>query len=267
MNEVKENKGYVSAEFLKKAAQDVKHIKTRSYQLMVVKNNSQVLDVGCGPAIDTIALSNFIGDKGRIVGVDSDPEMIKKADLEVQQQKITKSVKHVLGNAQALPFENQEFDCVHAERLFQVLPHTAINAVFGEMNRVLKSKGRMVIVDTDWASASVNFSDNELERKLITFFATKMRPNGFAGRQLLELLKNCNYEEVTIQIFPNIITDFNKTPFSGWLTKEALEDKVASKKELDQWNKELKEKTEQGTFLSYVSMLVVAGTKKVTPKC
>jgi ubiquinone/menaquinone biosynthesis C-methylase UbiE len=258
----KKNIGYVSAEYLKKAAQDVKHIKTRSYRLMQIKLDSQVLDVGCGPAIDTIVLSDFIGDTGRIVGVDSDPEMIKKADLEVQQQKITKPVKHILGTAQALPFDNEEFDCVHAERLFQVLPQTASNTVFGEMNRVLKSKGRMVIVDTDWASASVNFSDNELERKLITFFTTKMRPNGFAGRQLLELLKDSNYGEVTIEVYPNIITDFNKTPFSGWLTKEALENKAATKKELNYWNKELKEKTEQGNFLSYVSMLIVAGTKK-----
>lgn len=262
MTEVKENKGYVSAEYLKKAAQDVKHIKTRSYQLMQIKSDSHVLDVGCGPAIDTIPLSNFIGEKGRIVGIDSDPEMIKKADLEIKQQNIPKPVKHLLGNAQKLPFADQEFDCVHAERLFQVLPQTASNAVFGEMNRVLKSKGRMVIVDTDWATASVNFSDNELERKLITFFATKMRPNGYAGRQLLELLKDSDYEEVTVEIFPNITRDFNKTPFSGWLTKEALENNVASKKELDQWNEELKEKTEQGTFLSYVSMLIVAGTKK-----
>ena len=39
------------------------------------------------------------------------------------------------------------------------------------------------------ATLSVNFSDNEFERKVINHFGLKMRPNGFAGRQLIDILK------------------------------------------------------------------------------
>ncbi len=262
MSEVKENKGFVTPEYLKKVAEDAKFIKKKSYELMELQSDSQVLDVGCGPAIDTIELSNYIGANGRIVGIDNDPLMIEKANFELKQHNITKQVQHLLCDVQSLPFDDNEFDRVHAERLFQVLPRS-VNAthVFSEINRVLKSKGRMVLVDADWGSASVNFSDNELERILLKFFATKMRPNGFAGRQLLELLKDHNYENVTIEVVPFITRDFKQTPFSDWLTKEALKNKIASERMLDQWNKELAKKTSEGTFLSYINMVLVAGRK------
>jgi ubiquinone/menaquinone biosynthesis C-methylase UbiE len=252
---------FVTANHLRKAAEDLKQIKERSYQLMQLKANSQVLDVGCGPAIDTIPLSEYIGDEGQIVGIDSDPNMVMKANLEVEKRQIAKRIKHMQSDAQRLPFSDSQFDGVHAERLFQVLPKSNAEPVFAEMTRVLKHNGRIVLVDADWGSASVNFSDYQLERKLLTFFALKMRPNGFAGRELLELLNDSNYKEITVEVFPFVARDFSKTPFGEWLSTEALENKVAAKKEIDLWNKELTEKTVKGTFLYHGDMIITAGTK------
>jgi ubiquinone/menaquinone biosynthesis C-methylase UbiE len=264
LSEVKENKGFVSAEYLKRIARDAKQIKARSYELLQLEADSQVLDVGCGPATDTVSLAEYIGDKGRIIGIDTDPNMIEKANLEVKQCNITKNIQHMEGNAQALPFADGEFDRVHAERLLQVLPKSVSAKVFAEMNRVLRSNGRIVLVDTDWGSASVNFNDNELERRLITFFATKMRPNGFAGRELLGLLKESHYKKVTVEVVPFLTWDFSETPFFEWVPTEALKNNVATKKELERWSQELTQKTAQGTFLSCVNMLIVAGNKTGT---
>ncbi len=41
--------GYVSAGYLRKAAELGQQIKQRSYELMAVKTGSRVLDLGCGP--------------------------------------------------------------------------------------------------------------------------------------------------------------------------------------------------------------------------
>jgi ubiquinone/menaquinone biosynthesis C-methylase UbiE len=263
MTDVKENKGFVSADYLKKVAQDAKQIKLRSYRLMQIQANSQVLDVGCGPATDTIALSEYIGEGGRIVGVDNDPEMIEKANLEVKQQGLTKRIQHIQANAQSLPFADGEFDRVHAERLFQVLPKSVNSkVVFAEMNRVLASNGKILLADADWGTASVNFSDNELERRLLAFFATRLRPNGFAGRQLFELLKNSGFDDLTIEVIPFLTRDFSETPFCEWLPNEALKNGIATQKEIGNWKAELTQKTEQGNYLSYVNMIIVCGTKK-----
>ncbi len=261
MAEVKENKHYVSADYLKKQAQASKNIKTRSYQLMQIATDSQVLDVGCGPATDTIALSDYIGKGGRIVGVDNDPQMIQKANQTIKEQNITKNIQHQVGDAKKLPFADGEFDRVHAERLFQVLPKADGQTVFSELNRVLKSGGRMVLVDTDWASASVCFSDASLERRLINFFGTKMRPNGFAGRDLLALLKSGGYVDVAVEVVPYVTREFSETFFGEWLRAEALKSQAATQQELDRWATELTQKSAEGTYFSCVNIIIAAATK------
>lgn len=256
-----ESKNFVNVEWLNNLAQETKHIKKRSYQLMQIQPNSQVLDVGCGPAIDTIPLSEFIDDKGRIVGVDYDPAMIAAADQELAKSKITKRVQHVLGNVLSLPFQDREFDRIHAERLFQVFQKIAIEKIFGELNRVLKTNGRIVLVDMDLATLSLNFSDNDFERKVINHFALKMRPNGFAGRQLVDILKKSNYKEVSIELMHHSFGNLTRSYFLNWIISGALDAKVIVQEEADRWNRELRSKIEDGTFLAYITNVLVSGVK------
>jgi demethylmenaquinone methyltransferase/2-methoxy-6-polyprenyl-1,4-benzoquinol methylase len=110
------SKNFVNVEWLKNLAQETKHIKQRSYELMQLQPNSQVLDVGCGPAIDTIPLSERIGESGRVVGVDYDAQMIDAANQELAKTKTTKNVQHIQGNIFNLSFQHAEFDRIHLER-------------------------------------------------------------------------------------------------------------------------------------------------------
>jgi ubiquinone/menaquinone biosynthesis C-methylase UbiE len=263
MKSANENKGYVNAQFLKRIARTQgKKVKQTSLKLMNIQKDSQVLDVGCGPATDTLLFAKFIGPNGCVVGVDCDPKMVEEANAELKKSRAPKNVKHVVGDVHSLPFSDGEFDRVHAERLFQVLHKTDAPKVFSELHRVLKPGGIMVLVDTDWASASVNYSNLELERRLIQFLGAHMRPNGFAARHLPEMLNQEAYQDIRIEVMPVVIRDFKQTPFRNWLETEALKAGVATKKEMDCWRKELEEKTSQGTFLSSTNMVLVAGKKK-----
>jgi len=89
-----------------------------------------------------------------------------------------------------------------------------------------------------------------------------LRHNGFAGRQLFELLKSGGYSDLTVEVIPVLTWDFSDTPFCEWLPNEALKNGVATKKEIDQWKAELTDKTAQETYLSYVNMVIVCGTRK-----
>jgi SAM-dependent methyltransferase len=261
MQTAKENKSYVTAEYLKKRARDEDAVNQESYRMLQVKSGLRVLELGCGPSTAASVFSESVGSDGLVVGVDYDQKMIEQANIAAKQYV---NVVPLVGDAHRLPFEEATFDRVYAKRLFQVLPPASAPVVFGEMKRVLKPGGVLALVDTDWASLSVNFSDLELERRLIGFFRDHMRPNGLAGRQLLGMVQSGGFTDVQVKVVSIIIREFSDSPLGDWLNTEALKAKAATPQEMEQWRTELEEKSAQQALLFHVGTVLVSA-KKRTP--
>jgi len=254
--------GYVSPQYLKNVAAAIRPFKVKTYDLMNIKNGDRILDIGCGPGIDTIELTKYVGISGNVFGMDIDEEMIDLANKEADIAGVTNRVQHVLGTIEKLPFEDNYFDSIRAERLFQVIPpNVDRNALFSEIRRVLKPDARAVLIDTDWATSSVDFSDIELERKLITFFSTRLRPDGFAGRSFKRYFLQNNFSDISIESLPVIQKKVEETPFGEWLSGAAVNEKIISPEQAEFWIKELSQKTLEGTFFSSVSSIVATGKK------
>jgi SAM-dependent methyltransferase len=227
-----------------------------------VGQGMQVLEAGCGPGTTAPVFSQAAGSEGLVVGVDCDPKMVKHANASAKQYA---NVVQLVGDAHRLPFGEGRFDRVYAKRLFQVLPPSAAPIVFGEMRRVLKPGGVVVLVDTDWTSLSVNFSDLELERRLTSFLIDCMRPNGLAGRKLLGMVQSGGFTDVQVKVMSIVLRDFADTPLGDWLTTEVLRAKVATPEELAGWRNELEQKTAQQAFLFHVGTVIVSAKKKENP--
>ena len=254
---------YVTAEYIRKAAELTRKVKRRTYELMHISPGATVLDIGCGPAIDTVALAKLVGPHGSVTGVDNDNEMLDQADAYAREQGVERIVRHVRGDIAGLPFDDAVFDACRAERLLQVLPDSyQPHAVLSEVIRVVKKQGWVVIADTDWATASIDFSDPWIERRLVTFFADTMRPNGYAGRQLHGLIKRSGLANVVVEPFPLIQTHLSQTPFGSWIQHEALKARIASAGEIRSWKEELEKRDKNGDFFSCVTMIVAAGQKR-----
>ncbi|MHB8842507.1 MAG: methyltransferase domain-containing protein, partial [Candidatus Aquicultor sp.] len=163
-------------------------------------------------------------------------------------------------DVRSIPYPDNHFDVVRAERLFQVLPQEIDpESVLREMARVAKENGMIVLADTDWGSASIDYHDDELTDRLLYFFGTRCRPSGFAGRQFYGLLRRNGISILEVEVKPILMFDFNETPFKQWLTKEALDNNIATKTELDSWNDELVKKTEKNEFFSCANMILISG--------
>jgi len=101
-------------------------------------NNLVILDAGCGNGY----LANKLAPKAkRIIGVDSSRKLLQFA----KNQTKTKNVEFKLANLTGkLPLKNNVFDVVIASMVCQYLP--TLNKFSSESSRVLKNKGRLIMV-------------------------------------------------------------------------------------------------------------------------
>ncbi len=99
-----------------------------SYLVPVLRPGMRILDVGCGPGSITIDLARHVGDSGRVVGIDSSPEVIETARAAAAQAGVP-NVEFRVGDAYE-PTPGERYDVVHAHQVLQHLgdPIAALTA-------------------------------------------------------------------------------------------------------------------------------------------
>ena len=76
----KQHGHYIEPESLNKLASTIrKEDKEKTLHIMNIQPNHKIIDIGCGPAVDTINFTHQVGNEGEVVGIDYDKEMIEIA--------------------------------------------------------------------------------------------------------------------------------------------------------------------------------------------
>ena len=255
-------KGYVDPEFLRVIGNLFNHIKQRSYALMKIQPGHKVLDLGCGPGIDTIPLAPLVGVNGQVIGADNDEAMIAEAEQRAEQAGVNTWVRHKCVDAMSLPFETDYFDSCRSERLFQHLLNPA--QALSEMIRVTKSGGWVVVLDTDWGSLSTDSDETEIERRLARFLAESSLQNGYSGRKLYRLFKQQNLADISFEVFPVATTNYalaRQSTLAERIEQEALKAGVITSEELHRWRTGLEQADSEGIYFCSVNVMLFAGRK------
>jgi ubiquinone/menaquinone biosynthesis C-methylase UbiE len=100
-----------------------------------------VLDVACGTGIAARSASRAVGESGRVVGTDVNPEMVALAQTVPNEGGCVISWQAASGLD--LPFEDGEFDAVVCSQGVQFFADTG--AGLAEMARVTRAGGRLAI--------------------------------------------------------------------------------------------------------------------------
>jgi ubiquinone/menaquinone biosynthesis C-methylase UbiE len=102
---------------------------------------SVVLEVAPNMGTTAIDLAKTYGC--RVVGVDLHGPSLQKAKENVQKEGLEHLITLQMGDARALPFEDQTFDAVLNEAMLTMLPNKDKEKALQEYHRVLKPGGRL----------------------------------------------------------------------------------------------------------------------------
>lgn len=116
-------------------------------------NNPKILYVGVGGGMELLQFSYFSRQKDGVIGVDPVPEMLEASrenfKLAEAENNWFKSdyVKLLQGDALDLPIESESIDVAAQNCLFNIFKTEELKTAIGEMYRVLKPHGRLVMSD------------------------------------------------------------------------------------------------------------------------
>ena len=109
-----------------------------------LQSGQKIVDAGCGAGLDCLIAAKMVGSGGEVIGVDMTKEMIEKASTNAQAAGV-KNVTFKQGVIEESPVEDQWADVVISNGAINLAPDK--DAVFRELNRVLKPGGLVQIAD------------------------------------------------------------------------------------------------------------------------
>jgi SAM-dependent methyltransferase len=109
-----------------------------------IESGSVVLDLGCGAGTDLLIAAQMTGPSGHAIGVDMTASMLERARASAREMGIEHLELHE-SLIETLPLEDASVDVVISNGVIDLVPDK--DAVFDEIDRVLRPGGRLQIAD------------------------------------------------------------------------------------------------------------------------
>jgi ubiquinone/menaquinone biosynthesis C-methylase UbiE len=110
--------------------------------ILLITPTDVVMDFGCGPGFFTFEIANKSAKQA--IAVDLSNEMLRKVEDQARKANV-KNIQFIQSNGKNIQLENQIIDLVLLVTVYhEVHDH---KAVLKEFNRILKSEGKLAIVE------------------------------------------------------------------------------------------------------------------------
>jgi SAM-dependent methyltransferase len=175
------------------------------------------LSVGCGPGVflRELAVNHLQMD---VAGVDLSVSRIRDAEKRLNG---LPNARVCVGEATALPFDDNSFDIVFSRFLLEYLPDKL--AAVREMARVCRPGGMVMLQDLDgqlvWHFPQDPAIQSATEQVVNFLASTGFDP--FVGRKLFSFCLDAKLEEVRVQVDPYHLYagTINEEEFANWRSK------------------------------------------------
>ena len=109
-----------------------------------IERGARVLDLGCGAGTDLLIAAQMAGLEGDAIGIDMTPAMLDRALASAREMRLPNVEVHE-GLIESLPLDDASVDVVISNGVIDLVVDK--EAVFDEIDRVLRPGGRLQIAD------------------------------------------------------------------------------------------------------------------------
>lgn len=169
---------------------DIVNQRRRTVKRLAPKPGERILDVGCGPGLLVTEMAQAVGPTGHVTGIDIADAMIALSEQRLADSPLADRVTFLKGDATALPFADEAFDAAVCVQVYEYVED--VETALAELHRVLKPRGRTVILDTDWHSIVWNAADQQRMARILEAWKERFA-HPTLPRRLSQLLRHAGF--------------------------------------------------------------------------
>ena len=200
-----------AAELIERSYQTPEIVNQRLHTLaaLALVRGESVLDAGCGTGLLLEQEARAVGSEGRAEGVDFSDAMLAHAHRRCAE---LEQVNLQQGSIETLPFEDSSFDAVSCTQTLLYVKDMA--RALQEIHRVLKPRGRIAIIETDWSGAIINNLDQGITHKIFDAWSLAV-PNPNLPRRLGPILQRNGFGALRVEAIPLLNESYSEHSFSA----------------------------------------------------
>ena len=125
----------------------------RALELLAAERGEYVVEIGCGPGYTLVSFGEYVGQEGRVIGLDAAPRMLTRARQRAVREGTSEQIDVLLGDARSLSVRNHTADIVFIEDTLELFSEAEMAGVVHELQRIFREDGRVGVVMMERAGA------------------------------------------------------------------------------------------------------------------
>jgi ubiquinone/menaquinone biosynthesis C-methylase UbiE len=239
--------------YLDIASSSFRPVKRFALSLLQLEPSQFALDLGCGCGDDLREMASLVAPSGLAIGVDNSASLIEEARRRHSLDGLP--LKFEKGHAAQLRWPDGFFHACYADRVLQHLNDP--DRVLREVNRVLKPRGRIVVVERDWGMVRLDAADGTTTNTILDRARTGI-VNGWIGKQLSKKLRNTGF--TAIEVYPHWIDIEKFATVNALLDLQtvldhAVAERLIQRRSAELWIADLLDRDRAGKFFASILLL------------
>ena len=209
-----------------------------------IQKGQTIIDIGCGGGHLLKEMSLAVGDKGKIIGVDSSDYQIKSAEKFCSD---LSNIELLCCNADNIMIEPKSCDAVTSTQTLEYIED--IDDVLRETKRLQKQNSKFVNISTLWDFFGFHGPDPELNK--IMHDSMKGQKHPMLPIQLSGKLEKLGYKNIKTQEINFFIRNKHDNSFPKchqMLMSNAARNKGVSEELILNWQNQLEKAEKDGSF-------------------